>query len=299
MDRVMIIGALWGFAEATLFFIVPDVWLTFVVLLDGAQAVSVCGATLLGALAGGAVMRRWGRLNPRTARGAILAVPGVGPRMVECVDDEVRRRGLRAMISGPLRGVPYKIYAVVSGERRHALVPFLLVSVPARAPRLILLAAAAYGMDRLGAGHLSLGAKGGMLGTAWVAFYIWYFCAVRLAATGDSRRTPRRGLESAARHGCPSVVKRSTDGRRMRRTSWLGAKLLPVCFAAITALSLGDGIGVGAAPAKSGERISTSPPSTIIDFSPTVFVARASTRFFSAIDNDLSAQTRSANCYLT
>jgi hypothetical protein len=173
--------------------------------------------------------------------------------MVECVDDDVRRRGLRAMISGPLRGVPYKIYAVVSGERRHALVPFLLVSVPARAPRLILLAAAAYGLNRLGAGHLSLGAKGGTLGTAWVAFYIWYFCAVRLAATGDSRRTPRRRLESATRHGCPSVVKRSTDSRRMRRTSWLGAKLLPVCFAAITALSLGVGVGVGAAPANSGD----------------------------------------------
>jgi hypothetical protein len=50
------IAALWGLAEATLFFIVPDVWLTLITVWSPRKALIACLFALLGALAGGALM---------------------------------------------------------------------------------------------------------------------------------------------------------------------------------------------------------------------------------------------------
>jgi membrane protein YqaA with SNARE-associated domain len=186
MDGVTAVAVLWGFAEGTLFFIVPDVWLTFVAVCDGARAVRACVAATLGALAGGLVMRGWGRRNPQAARRAIGAVPGIGAAMIDRVDDDLRRRGLRAMLFGPLRGVPYKIYAVVSGARRHAPLPFLLVSIPARVPRLMLLTAAARGLSWIAAGRLSVEAQCAFLAVIWAVFYVWYFRAMRRVSASES-----------------------------------------------------------------------------------------------------------------
>ena len=42
----VLIAALWGFSEATLFFIVPDVFLTVIVLRDRRAALLCCGAAV-------------------------------------------------------------------------------------------------------------------------------------------------------------------------------------------------------------------------------------------------------------
>jgi membrane protein YqaA with SNARE-associated domain len=181
----MVVAALWGFAESTLFFIVPDVWLTFVAMFSASLAFRACGAVTLGALVGGTVMRRWGRGNPQAARHAIGVVPGISPRMIERVERDLRQQGLRAMLLGPLRGVPYKIYAVAAGGLRYDRLQFVLFSVPARVPRLILLTAAACGLNGLARGHLSTGARCAILGVIWGVFYVWYFRAMR---RGERRR---------------------------------------------------------------------------------------------------------------
>ena len=47
------LAAIWGAAEATLFFIVPDVFLSWLALSDRRQALIACLYALLGALVGG------------------------------------------------------------------------------------------------------------------------------------------------------------------------------------------------------------------------------------------------------
>jgi len=49
-------GFAWGFAEATLFFIVPDLLLTFIALYSFRRSVKVLAFILLGALVGGTLM---------------------------------------------------------------------------------------------------------------------------------------------------------------------------------------------------------------------------------------------------
>jgi hypothetical protein len=71
------IAILWGFAEATLFFIVPDVWLTAIAVWIPRKAWMACLFALLGALAGGALMYSWGYMAPSTALTALERIPGI------------------------------------------------------------------------------------------------------------------------------------------------------------------------------------------------------------------------------
>jgi membrane protein YqaA with SNARE-associated domain len=76
-------GFIWGFAEATLFFIVPDVLLTFIALYSFRRSVKVLASILLGALAGGTLMFYAGQRSPDQAKAVVLRVPFVSPAMFE------------------------------------------------------------------------------------------------------------------------------------------------------------------------------------------------------------------------
>ena len=86
------IAAFWGFAEATLFFIVPDVWLTAITVRLGRMAAFRAAAwTIAGALFGGALMYDWGTVSyPQVA--AVL--------------DFLRGYGFEPF--GPFRLMPYR-----------------------------------------------------------------------------------------------------------------------------------------------------------------------------------------------
>ena len=61
------IAGLWGFAEATFFFLVPDVWLSFLAIESFTQGVAGSFAALAGALNGGSLMWFYGRRSPLEA----------------------------------------------------------------------------------------------------------------------------------------------------------------------------------------------------------------------------------------
>jgi membrane protein YqaA with SNARE-associated domain len=192
MDVVAVVAALWGFAEATLFFIVPDVWLTVVAVTDGTRAaVRANVAAMLGAIAGGFVTYRRGRANPAAARRALAAMPGISVAMIERVAREIREQGIRAMLWGPLRGVPYKIYAVSAGAQGRAVMPFLLVSIPGRIPRMALLTLIALGLNRWCVGSLPVPGRCAIVGALWLASYVWYFRAMSRATTRAQPADPR------------------------------------------------------------------------------------------------------------
>jgi membrane protein YqaA with SNARE-associated domain len=133
----MLVAAGWGLAEATLVFIVPDVWLTSVALGDRRQALDACGPAIAGALAGGAVMYYWGRRHPAAAVAAVDAVPGISPATIARVEAALRTRGWWPMVVGTLTAVPYKIFAIKSGALGRPFGAFLVVSLFARALRFV------------------------------------------------------------------------------------------------------------------------------------------------------------------
>ena len=169
------IAGLWGFAEATLFFLVPDVWLSFIAIESFTQGVAGSFAALAGALNGGSLMWFYGRRSPLEAFNFLSRIPGIGSRLTTEVREQTARRGLLALFLGPVRGIPYKIYAVESGATSRSLGAFLLVSIPARYLRFIGAVCAFWLAARYPLAGLSLEGKRAAVGLFWIAFYAWYF----------------------------------------------------------------------------------------------------------------------------
>jgi membrane protein YqaA with SNARE-associated domain len=130
------LALLWGFAEGTLFFILPDVPLSFVALFRPRRALLHMAAIVAGAVLAGAVMFTWSAHSP-AARAAVAQVPAVSSGMFERADHDFQQYGIWGTSLGPVRGIPYKVYAV-EAPAHSALWPFLLVTIPARLWRLVI-----------------------------------------------------------------------------------------------------------------------------------------------------------------
>lgn len=173
----LIAAFVWGFAEAICFFIVPDVLLTLVAARSLRRAIKASVAALAGALVGGALMVALAHQMPESARAFLLHIPGINPHLLERVAGQVDESRLLAVLIGPLKGIPYKIYAVEWGARGGGLGEFLLISIPARWLRFALAAVIARALARLIeplTGHRA-GIKEMVLALIWTAFYIFYF----------------------------------------------------------------------------------------------------------------------------
>ena len=171
----------WGLAEATLFFVVPDVFLGCVALFRWRSGLAAMLAAVLGALFGGALMYGLGLGNPAGMHALLVRIPLIKPAMLDTVAAQMHTQGLLALISGPLQAIPYKIYAVQAGEQQLPLALFLLLTVPARLERMlpvVLLASLAGSVckpfvRRHAAVVLCLYLS------LWFVVYLLYFAAVR------------------------------------------------------------------------------------------------------------------------
>jgi membrane protein YqaA with SNARE-associated domain len=128
------LGCLWGFAEATLFFVVPDVLFTLVALYSPRRTVKLVGFILLGALAGGTLMFYLGAKSPERAEAAVLRVPFVSPAMLDKTNRGFERDGIWTLAKAPGNGIPYKVYCVQASRYANWLA-FIALSVLARLER--------------------------------------------------------------------------------------------------------------------------------------------------------------------
>jgi hypothetical protein len=126
----------WGAAEASFFFLVPDILLSFVALtaprrVGGHLAVAMAGALLVGAL-----MFQWSA-STSLARMWVAKVPRVSASMFDQADADLRSHGAWGAVFGPARGIPYKVYAVQAPGHAITLGAFVVASVPARLWRML------------------------------------------------------------------------------------------------------------------------------------------------------------------
>ncbi len=174
-----IAAALWGFAEATLFFVVPDVLLSAAGVARLRRGLVACGFALGGALADGALMYGWGRYDAAGALAVLDRLPAISPEMLAAVRDDLTRSGSGAILLGPLSGTPYKIYAVQSSAAGLGLVPLLLVSIPARLIRFVGVTLIAHVLlNRYRFAAWDYRSRLWLLLGAWGAFYAVYFSAM-------------------------------------------------------------------------------------------------------------------------
>jgi len=167
----------WGLAEATFFFFVPDLLLTLLACRALRPAIKATIAALAGALTGGAIMYVLGSNAPATAEAFLDYIPAISPRLIERVASEIDERGLMAVMLGPIKGIPYKIYAAECGARGKSFIGFLLVSIPARYIRFFISALVARAIARiiepLTRHRATIEVV--ILAIVWAAFYSSYF----------------------------------------------------------------------------------------------------------------------------
>ena len=173
-----LVALVWGFAEATLFFVVPDVLLTDRGV-TGIRAGLIAGLlAAAGAMVGGTLMYTWGHLDPESALVAVEKVPAVSVEMVEEVGYDLDSRGLVVLPVGAVTGRPYKLYAAQSGRLGIGLLPFLLATVPSRLFRFVAVVLLAAGFSRLMSRRWSEGRRR-------------MAAALLIRKFGDTKTTPR------------------------------------------------------------------------------------------------------------
>jgi uncharacterized membrane protein YdjX (TVP38/TMEM64 family) len=116
-------------------------------------------------------MYLWGRADATGTAAFLDQIPGIGPTMLEVVRASLDTHGLAALFLGPLTGTPYKLYAVAAGQTGAAFLSFLLVSLPARAIRFVLIVLLTHAIAR----RLPARLGSPILAVCWLAFYAAYF----------------------------------------------------------------------------------------------------------------------------
>jgi membrane protein YqaA with SNARE-associated domain len=131
------LGFLWGFAEATLFFIIPDVVLSWASLAGAKCGIKIFGAILAGAIVGGFCMYLWAVWQPEVARSAVAGVPFVRTKMFDQVQADYRSHGVSGIFYTLGTGIPYKVYAVLAPPVCSPIT-FVPISFLARLERMVL-----------------------------------------------------------------------------------------------------------------------------------------------------------------
>jgi membrane protein YqaA with SNARE-associated domain len=127
------IALFWGFAEATLFFIVPDVFLCFVsIKYSLRQTFYLTLYALIGAITGGVLIYKLGINYPETVYKLIVSLPAIDTDMMNEVRNKLQQSALSQMFIGAVTGVPYKVFAFEAGQQLIDLTCFILISIPAR-----------------------------------------------------------------------------------------------------------------------------------------------------------------------
>lgn len=165
----------WGLAEATLFFIVPDVWLSLVARERLRRGLIACLYALLGALIGGCAIYLWGYFDRKTILEIIERIPAIDVSMLARVNHELAQQGAVAVLLGPLSGTPYKCYAAQAAANGIGLGLFLLISAFARLLRFLAVTVVAHYGLKLVTGWLPHSNKMVLLASCWLLFYMLYF----------------------------------------------------------------------------------------------------------------------------
>ena len=168
---------LWGVAEGTLFFLVPDVILTYVGLRRGYKAAAIASLfAAFGAACGGLILYAWSAQAPEAATAAVMAVPAISDAMNAGAQRDITSLGwFSAALLGPLTSTPYKVYAVLAPRFDVNVFFFAVASVLVRLPRFLVVSLVVTFAGRILSRSLSARTRLLVLTAAWVAFYAAFF----------------------------------------------------------------------------------------------------------------------------
>ncbi len=172
--RALDLAALaWGFAEATIFFIVPDVLLSVAAASNARRAYTACLSATAGALLGGAVL--WQLGDAIDWRVLFESLPALDAAMIANARDHLAAHGPAALFAGVLTGTPYKVFVIEARDLGIGLGLFLAVSIPARLGRFLVVTTAAQLFCRATRHRLPESGQRAVLLGFWLVFYAAFF----------------------------------------------------------------------------------------------------------------------------
>ncbi|MEQ1492239.1 MAG: hypothetical protein ABL932_16975 [Terricaulis sp.] len=167
---------IWGLAEATLFFFVPDVLLSYIGLKRGIKpAVRASIIAAIGASVGGIIMYLWSASDTSAAREAVLSLPAISEAMARRAAQAMAENWFLATFLGPLTSTPFKVFAMLAPHAGASLPAFALAAIVARLPRFLVVS---IGVPLIGRGlsrWLSERQLLWVLIGAWLLFYAVFF----------------------------------------------------------------------------------------------------------------------------
>src|SRR5256712_2757723 len=132
-------SGVWGYAEATRFYIVPDVLIGWVALHGTRPRVWTALAATPGAVLGGAAVHR----DAAAQHARLCEIPGISSAMLDDAAERFARHGRVAVVRAPPAGIPYKGSAAQSALHGRPLEELVLWTPPARLWRFLLIAVGA------------------------------------------------------------------------------------------------------------------------------------------------------------
>lgn len=166
----------WGFAEATFFFIVPDVLLTRFALRDLRRGLFGAVAATGGALLGASLLWWLAARDIGPVLRLIERLPGIPLSLVTTTGQAVQADGASALWLGAIFGQPYKLFVAHAAAQGLGFWSFMGVSAAARLSRFAATTLLAAWVARF---LVSPGRRIQVHILFWVGFYAVYYWRMR------------------------------------------------------------------------------------------------------------------------
>ena len=166
----------WGFAEATVFFIVADAAVGWIALRRGAKAgLRAAFVAAAGAVLGIALLYGWAAHDPEAALSLVDAVPFVTPELIEGMRAGLAADGAEAVLAAGATGVPIKIAAALAPASGIGIASFLSLGFAQRLARFSAVALLTAGIARLLPERWTAGMRLALWTGFWILFYAVYW----------------------------------------------------------------------------------------------------------------------------
>lgn len=182
----LITGLAWGVAEATWFFVVPDVLLCYWALRSGRKVTVATIAVVAGAMLGAAGLYLFlAQGGPENYDAYDLlhhvwaSFPGFGPKMVDVASGHLTETGARGLLSGPSSGIPYRVYVLEAWKLKLPLESLLFWTPAARLERIVIAPILVTALRWIGRRFVAPAKWDriltGVVVLYWVLLYTWYW----------------------------------------------------------------------------------------------------------------------------
>jgi hypothetical protein len=169
----------WGFAEATVFFVVADLAVSWIAMRRGLKpGLAAALAASVGAVLGIALVYFWAAREPAAALALVDGVPFVTPELIQSLRANLEEQGPAAVLIAGVTGVPIKIAAALAPGAGIGPALFLAVGAAQRLERFVAVALLAAIVARLLRGRLSERSLTALWAALWALFYALYWTAL-------------------------------------------------------------------------------------------------------------------------